>query len=53
MDRQAQIDFLERCEERVQGHVSKWLDDSAVREALHRRPEGHEGAEEPRMRRVG
>ena len=53
MDRPAQIDFLERCEERVQGHVSKWLDDAAVHEALHRRPEGHEGAEEPQMRRVG
>jgi hypothetical protein len=53
MDRQMQIDFLERCEERVESHVSKWLNDPAVNEALHRRPEGHEHTEEPRMRRVG
>lgn len=38
MDRDAQIEFLERGESRVRSYVSKWLHERAVREALERRP---------------
>ena len=38
MDRKAQIEFLQNCEDRVRSYVSRWLRDPAVHEAVHRKP---------------
>lgn len=38
MDRNAQIAFLQNCEDRVRSYASRWKRDPAVREALHRKP---------------
>jgi hypothetical protein len=38
MDRNTQITLLVNCEERVRSYVTNWLRNSAVHDALHRRP---------------
>lgn len=57
MDRNAQIEFLQNCEDRVRSYVSRWVRDPAVHEAIHRKPvrptndgdhDGHHVDEQPR-----